>query len=196
MVRLEFYILVRQKIITKRLANYVNNFKALSNRIKMMIALTKYVKIEITKTEEEALLLEATLIKKYRPRYNILLKDDKSYPFIAINQNHNFPEIYKYRGKQKADIAYFGPFISAKAVDDTLNIIKKTFLIRSCSDNEFKNRKKPCLEYQIKRCSAPCVKYISKEDYAKNINQAFDFLKGKNSYFTRKAGITNGKCCK
>ncbi len=168
----------KAKSLKNRVMNYVNA-TALSTRLQRMISLTAKMEIITTRSEAEALLLEANLIKKYSPRYNILLKDDKSFPYIAFSGDHDFPRISKHRGAKSDKGKYFGPFVSAGAVDETITTLQKAFLLRNCSDNIFKNRSRPCLQYQIKRCSAPCVNYISKDDYADLVRQAQDFLSGK-----------------
>ncbi len=168
----------KAKSLKNRVMNYVNT-PALNTRLQRMISLTAKMEIITTRSEAEALLLEANLIKKYSPRYNILLKDDKSFPYIFISGDHDFPRISKHRGAKAQKGKYFGPFVSAGAVDETITLLQKVFLLRSCSDNIFKNRTRPCLQYQIKRCSAPCVDYISKKNYAELNRQAQDFLSGK-----------------
>ncbi len=150
-----------------------------SNRIMAMIAQTAEMEVITTRSEAEALLLEASLIKQLGPVYNILLKDDKSYPYIRVTTGHDFPRIEKHRGKQKKGELYFGPFASVGAVNQTLAVLQKAFLLRPCSDSIFKHRTRPCLQYQIKRCSAPCVDYIGKEDYAALVAEAAEFLSGK-----------------
>ncbi len=167
----------------KHLKNRVSNYaqaRNLTYRILRMIEQTCSLEIIVTGSEAEALLLEANLIKKYKPRYNILLRDDKSFPYICISQSHPYPRIEKHRGAQSKGNSYFGPFASAGAVNQTLSILQRAFLLRPCTDSYFANRSRPCLQYQIKRCSAPCVDYISTTDYAQNIAQAKDFLSGKN----------------
>lgn len=168
----------KAKSLKNRVLNYVNTL-ALNTRLQRMISLTAKMEIITTRSEAEALLLEANLIKKYSPRFNILLKDDKSFPYIFFSGDHEFPRIAKHRGAKAQKGKYFGPFVSASSVDDTITLLEKSFLLRSCSDNIFKNRTRPCLQYQIKRCSAPCVNYISKEDYAELNRQAQDFMSGK-----------------
>lgn len=167
----------KAKHLKNRVGNYVN-IAQLPGRLQRMVMATAKLETIITRSEAEALLVEANLIKQYRPRYNILLKDDKSYPMIHFSGNHAFPRISKYRGAQNKDGTYFGPFVSAYAVDEMLRTLQKIFRLRPCSDTIFKHRSRPCLQYQIKRCSAPCVNYISEADYAKNLADAMQFLKG------------------
>ncbi|NBX52301.1 MAG: excinuclease ABC subunit UvrC [Proteobacteria bacterium] len=167
----------KAKNLFKRVSSYMNK-NSLSNRIIRMITLAHKVEYIITKSEVEALLLEHNLIKKLSPNFNILLKDDKTFPQILIS-NHRFPQISKYRGLKNNKGQYFGPFVYAGDVNRTIEIIRKNFQLRSCSDQEFKMRTKPCLEYQIKKCSAPCVGYISASDYAENVKNSVDVLTGK-----------------
>lgn len=153
--------------------------KSLNNRLQRMIEQTASMEIASTRSEAEALLLEANLIKKLSPRYNVLLKDDKSFPYIFFSGDHDYPRISKHRGPKTKKGKYFGPFVSAGAVDETIALLQKAFLIRPCSDNVFKNRTRPCLQYQIKRCSAPCVGKINPDDYGDLVSQAQAFLVGK-----------------
>jgi excinuclease ABC subunit C len=168
----------KAKNLKNRVSAYVSP-SGLSTRIMRMIAQTKAVEVITTRTEAEALLLESNLIKKLRPRYNILLRDDKSFPYILLSSGHDFPQLAKHRGARTTPGSYFGPFASAGAVNETLVVLEKAFLLRSCSDSIFKSRTRPCLQYQIKRCSAPCVGYIGKEAYGDLIAEAMDFLKGR-----------------
>jgi excinuclease ABC subunit C len=151
----------------------------LSNRLRRMIAETAAIEVVVTHTEAEALLLECNMIKRLMPRYNVLLRDDKSFPFIHLSAGHDFPQLTKYRGARTQDGSYFGPFASAGAVNRTLVTLQKAFLLRSCSDSIFSARTRPCLLHQIKRCSAPCVGRISRNDYAALIDQARVFLAGR-----------------
>lgn len=169
----------KAKNLKKRLTSYTR-LDNMSMRIRRMVEQTYFLEIIITESEDKALLLESSLIKKLSPRYNILLKDDKSFPFILLSKEHSYPKITKHRGKQLNNGKYFGPFTSAGAVNKTLSMLQKAFLLRSCSDSDFNRRTRPCLLFQIKRCSAPCVNYISLDDYLKLVNQADDFLSGKN----------------
>lgn len=148
-------------------------------RIARMISETASMMFLTTRTETEALLLEQNLIKQLKPRYNVLLRDDKSFPNILVSREHAFPQIKKHRGAKKEKGDYYGPFASAGAVNRTLNQLQKVFLLRNCSDSQFESRTRPCLLYQIKRCSAPCVGYISEEDYLASVADAAEFLAGK-----------------
>jgi len=167
----------KAKNIRKRVTNYTN-LNRLSIRIRRMIAQAVGLEIVKTETEAEALLLESDLIKRYAPRYNILLRDDKSFPMILVTADHDFPQIVKYRGARSRKGEYFGPFASVWAVNDTLGLLQRAFLLRTCSDNVFANRTRPCLLFQIKRCSGPCVDRISKEDYGRLVDEARAFLTG------------------
>ncbi len=171
---------------------YVGKAKGLKNRVKSYFtpkpandkvqAILKEIEtIEtiITITEREALILENTLIKKNNPKFNVLLKDGKSYPYIEVSSNHDFPKVGFHRGKKKSNNArYFGPYPNVYAVRNTLSNLQKIFLLRNCTDSFYKNRSRPCLQFQIKRCSAPCVEHISEEDYSFNVHQAVNYLKG------------------
>ena len=170
----------KAKNLKKRVSSY---FRAgnHSNRIKRMISLIKNVDLIITKSEADALLLENIQIKKYRPRFNILLRDDKSYPYIYVDTHHNYPRLSFYRGKRKKDGKFFGPYSNVYSVRDALNTLQKLFKVRQCSDSFFKNRARPCLQYQIERCSAPCVGLIKKDEYIADINMSMKFLDGKNT---------------
>ena len=169
----------KAKNLIKRLKNYTQ-LSGLSARISRMVFLAKRIEIIQTETEVDALLLEHNLIKKFYPRYNILLKDDKTFPHIKIS-NHQFPQISKHRGSKAGDGIYFGPFASNLDVNRVIEVLRKSFLIRNCTDKEFKNRKNPCLEYQIKRCTAPCVSLIEKSEYQASIKNAVNFLDGKSA---------------
>src|SRR5579872_4142535 len=164
--------------LKSRVQNYVH-VAGLSNRLRRMVAETAALEIVITATEAEALLLECNMIKRLMPRFNVLLRDDKSFPFIHLTAGHPFPQLTKFRGARDKGGAYFGPFASAGAVNRTLITLQKAFLLRSCSDNIFNNRTRPCLLFQIKRCSAPCVGRISRDDYAALMEQAHGFLTGR-----------------
>jgi len=171
----------KAKNLQNRLKSYLNP-NNLSNRIRRLMSKVKKIDVVITETEKEALLLEANLIKKLKPQYNILLRDDKSFPYILINYEHDYPQIKKHRGKQNIKGRYFGPFATISSLDYTLKILQKVFLLRSCENTMFENRTKPCLLYQIERCSGPCVDYtINQEDYLESVKSAEDFLSGKHS---------------
>ncbi|HVT51469.1 MAG TPA: excinuclease ABC subunit UvrC, partial [Dongiaceae bacterium] len=164
--------------LKKRVGNYTQPGRQ-PTRILRMIAETATMEFVTTHTEVEALLLEANLIKRYMPRFNVLLRDDKSFPYILITGDHPAPQVTKYRGARNQSGEYFGPFASAGAVNRTIVALQRAFLLRNCSDSTFASRTRPCLQYQIKRCSAPCVGRISEEDYKGLVNQAQDFLSGK-----------------
>lgn len=164
--------------LKKRVAAYTQ-LSRLPIRLQRMVADTWTLEIVTTHTEAEALLLEINLIKRLMPRYNVLLRDDKSFPYIAILTDHEFPQIAKHRGVRDRKGRYFGPFASAGAVNQTLTALQRAFLLRSCADTVFSGRTRPCLLHQIKRCSAPCVGRISREDYARLVEEAGDFLAGR-----------------
>ena len=169
----------KAKNLKKRISSYKNT-SSLSNRIQRMVYQINNIETITTKTEAEAFLLESNLIKKNKPKFNIVLRDDKSLPYILISLKNKWPQILKHRGKQKNIGIYFGPYPSAGSVDKTINSLQKAFLIRSCTDSYFKTRRRACLLYQIKKCSAPCVKKINERDYSDLSNQTISFLKGKN----------------
>lgn len=162
-----------------RVSNYARPSMQHSGRITRMISETASMMFLTTRTETEALLLEQNLIKQLKPRYNVLLRDDKSFPNILIGKEHAFPQIKKHRGKRSEKGSYFGPFASAGAVNRTLNQLQKVFLLRNCSDSMFESRTRPCLLFQIKRCSAPCVGRVTPEQYAAQVSDAERFLEGK-----------------
>ncbi|MCV2879877.1 excinuclease ABC subunit UvrC [Sedimentimonas flavescens] len=163
-----------------RVSNYARP-SGHSARIARMISETAYMMFLTTRTETEALLLEQNLIKQLKPRYNVLLRDDKSFPYIVIAKDHAFPMIRKHRGARTVKGAYFGPFASAGAVNRTLNHLERVFQLRNCSDAVFSSRTRPCLQFQIKRCSGPCVGKISEADYARTVADAERFLEGKST---------------
>ncbi len=169
----------KAKNLKKRVASYTR-ITGHPYRLKRMISLTRFLEFIETETEVDALLLETTLIKKLKPAYNILMQDDKSFPYILLTKT-DFPRLMKYRGKKKDDVMYFGPFASALAVNQTIEILQKSFRLRTCSDIIFKNRTRPCLLYQLKKCSAPCTQEISQEEYNDNVIASRDFLRGKNA---------------
>ena len=168
----------KAKDLKNRLSSYFRGTIA-NSRIYAMVKQIAQVEIAITATEAEALLLESNLIKQHAPRYNIRLKDGKGYPYIYIATQQPYPRIQFYRGSRKQPGQYFGPYPSAGAVSQTLHLMKKLFKIRQCEDSYFANRSRPCLEYQIKRCSGPCVGLISQQDYAQSVKHAIQFLQGR-----------------
>lgn len=168
----------KAKSLKKRVVAYTQPEKH-SIRIQRMIADTCMMEFTTTHTEAEALLLEANLIKKLKPRYNILLRDDKSFPFILITGDHDYPQVTKHRGAKDRKGEYFGPFASGYSVNETLEVLQRAFQLRNCSDNIFSQRTRPCLQYQIKRCTAPCVGRVSQEGYAAQVEMARQFLNGK-----------------
>jgi excinuclease ABC subunit C len=167
----------KAKNLAKRVINYTS-LNNLTRRLQKMVSMTKHMNFVVTNTEVEALLLECNLIKRHKPRFNIILRDDKSFPYILLNKEYEYPRVQKYRGAKKFKGYYFGPFVSPSVADYTLLSLQKAFLLRSCSNTVFNNRKRPCLLYDIKRCSAPCVNYISKEKYFESIKDAKKFLSG------------------
>ena len=170
----------KAKNLFKRV-NFYTQPNRLNTRLSNMIRSVKNIQIEITSTEIEALLLESNLIKLHKPLYNILLKDDKSFSTIFISTDHTFPQISSHRGKRSKKGEYFGPFISKGAIVKTIETIQKAFLLRNCNDNTFSSRKRPCLQYQIKRCSAPCVNLISQKEYNAKVKDTIKFLSGDTS---------------
>lgn len=170
----------KARALKNRVTNYTQVAK-LPKRLQRMVAQTRSMTIVTTRTEAEALLLEAQLIKRFRPAYNVLLRDDKSFPFILLREDHEFPRIQKHRGARRIKGQYYGPFASAGSVTRTLNALQKLFLLRSCSDSYFENRSRPCLLYQIKRCSAPCVGRIDEADYGELVGEAKEFLAGRST---------------
>jgi len=165
--------------LRKRVSSYFQRSHS-DARIAQMMGLVCNVEVTVTNTEAEALLLEYNLIKRHKPRFNVVLRDDKSYPYIYASTKHAFPRLQFHRGPRKGKGRYFGPYPSTSAVRETLNELEKLFLIRQCRDSYFKNRTRPCLQYQIKRCTAPCVGYIDQATYAEDVNAAVLFLEGKN----------------
>jgi excinuclease ABC subunit C len=173
----------KAKALKKRVVNYTHVDK-LPIRLQRMVALTTTMEFVNTHTEVEALLLESNLIKKLKPRYNILLRDDKSFPYILITGHHAFAQVKKHRGarkksNEKGGGEYFGPFASAGAVNHSIHILQRVFKLRNCSDGVFSSRQRPCLQYHIKRCTAPCVDKVSRHEYAEQVEQARQFLSGK-----------------
>ena len=165
--------------LRKRVSSYFQRTHADAKTASMM-GLVANVEVTVTNTEAEALLLEYNLIKRHKPRFNVILRDDKSYPYIYVSTTHAYPRLQFHRGPRKGKGRYFGPYPSTNAVRKTLNELQKLFLVRQCQDSYFKNRTRPCLQYQIKRCTAPCVGYIDQATYGEDINAAILFLEGKN----------------
>lgn len=170
----------KAKILPKRVSSYQDVVK-LSYRIKRMVSQIRAISYEVTNTETEALLLEAHLVKLHKPMFNILLKDDKSFPYIFFDEKHDYPRVTRYRGKKNEKGEYFGPYSSVSALKQAISEIQKIFLIRPCTDSYFASRARPCIQYDIKRCSAPCVGKISVKDYTSQVQLAKDFLLGKNT---------------
>jgi excinuclease ABC subunit C len=167
----------KARSLKKRVLTYTQPAK-LPIRIQRMVHETRTMEFVRTTSEVEALLLESNLIKRLKPRYNIQLRDDKSFPFIELTSAHAFPRLAKHRGSRNAVSSYYGPFASAGSVDRTIVALQRAFLIRSCADTVFSTRSRPCLQYQIKRCTAPCVGLVGPEDYAKQVTEVRDFLAG------------------
>lgn len=177
----------KAKSLKNRVANYTNP-GGLSYRIARMVSLTRSMEFVTTHTEVEALLLEANMIKRLKPPYNILLRDDKSFPYIRIDTTHPAPQVKKHRGAKSKEGLYYGPFANATAVNHSLHILQRAFLLRTCSDNVYKSRTRPCMLYQIKRCAGPCVDKISLPEYGDLVRSADDFLSGRSQAI--KDGLT------
>ena len=175
----------KAKNLPKRLLNYTSG-SGLAIRTQRLISNIKEIEVITTSNESEALLLEANLIKKYKPRYNVLLKDDKSFPYIQIRLSDKWPQLTKFRGKHNQLDLFFGPFASTGSANWTIKMLQKVFQLRVCDDHNFNNRKRPCILHQIKRCSAPCTNEISQEDYEKSVNECVDFLNGKSRSIQKK----------
>ena len=174
----------KARSLKKRVTSYTQ-LSRLPERLRRMVSETVAMEIVTTHTEAEALLLEANLIKRLKPRFNIVLRDDKSYPWLMLTEDHPFPQIAKHRGARVRKGSYYGPFASAWAVNQTVTAMQRVFLLRSCQDTVFANRTRPCLLFQIRRCSAPCVGRISAEEYGQLVGQAKAFLGGKASTVQR-----------
>ena len=181
----EILYIGKAKNIPNRLKSYVSD-SSLAIRTERMLSLTHYLEITTTTNESEALLLEANLIKKHKPRFNILLRDDKSFPYIFIGHKDKWPQLTKLRGKKNRNGYYFGPFASIGSANWTIKILQKIFMLRVCDDTVFKNRERPCILYQIKRCSAPCVEHIDEENYKKAVDDAVNFISGKSRQIQKK----------
>ncbi len=174
----EILYIGKAKNIPNRLKSYITESN-LPIRTERMLSLTHNLETTTTNNESEALLLEANLIKKYKPRYNILLRDDKSFPYIYIGNKDKWPQLTKLRGKKSKSGYYFGPFASIGSANWTIKILQKIFQLRVCDDTVFRNRERPCILYQIKRCSGPCVGHVTEEEYSATVNDAIDFISGK-----------------
>ncbi|WP_430515417.1 excinuclease ABC subunit UvrC [Aureimonas ureilytica] len=170
----------KAKSLKKRVASYTR-MAGHTNRIMRMIRATRHMEFVTTRTETEALLLEANLIKRLRPRFNVLMRDDKSFPYILVSDDHEAPAIFKHRGARSRKGSYFGPFASGGAVGRTVASLQRAFLLRTCTDSVYETRTRPCLLYQIKRCSGPCTREVSLEDYASLVNDAKGFLSGRSN---------------
>ncbi|MBK5937807.1 excinuclease ABC subunit UvrC [Halochromatium roseum] len=167
----------KAKNLKRRVSSYFG--RALNRRLQVMVAQIADIQVTVTRTEGEALLLESDLIKTHRPRYNVLLRDDKSYPFIYLSTQDEFPRLSFYRGARKGSGRYFGPYPSASAVRETLQLLQKLFPVRQCRDSFYRSRTRPCLQYQIKRCTGPCVGLVCAEDYALDVQDSIKFLEGR-----------------
>src|SRR6195952_5822608 len=168
----------KARSLKKRVTSYTQTSR-LPERLRRMVNDTVSMEIVTTHTEAEALLLEANLIKRLKPRYNIVLRDDKSYPWLMLTEDHPYPQITKHRGARTRKGSYYGPFASAWAVNQTVTAMQRVFLLRSCQDTVFANRSRPCLLFQIRRCSAPCVGRVGPDEYGHLVDQARAFLGGK-----------------
>jgi len=178
----------KAKNIRKRIVSYAQ-LKQLPNRLQRMVSATVSMVFVTTRTEGEALLLEASLIKRFKPAFNVLLKDDKSFPYIMLREDHPWPQIAKHRGKRTHKGQYYGPFASVSSVNRTLNILQKIFQLRTCTDNTLESRSRACMLYQIKRCSGPCVDKVTDTEYADMVGEARAFLEGKSTDIQKKFAI-------
>ena len=178
----------KAKNLPNRLKSYTTD-KNQTIRTERMLASTNNLEIVTTSSEAEALLLEANLIKKFKPKFNVLLRDDKSFPYIFIEKDCDWPQLSKHRGKKNKNGYYFGPFASVGSANWTIKILQKVFLLRVCNDSVFKNRDRPCILYQIKRCSAPCVNYLNKNEYSKLVKDSVLFLSGKSKNIQKKMSL-------
>jgi excinuclease ABC subunit C len=169
----------KAKHLKKRVSSYFNSQANMTPKVRSMVGYVQSMAVTVTRTENEAFLLESNLIKDLRPRYNIVLRDDKSYPYIYVAHDEDFPKLSFHRGARNGSGRYFGPYPNAGAVRSTLNLLQKLFLLRQCDDSYFRNRTRPCLQHQIKRCTAPCVGLIEAEDYKQDVQRAVLFLEGR-----------------
>ena len=168
----------KAKDLKKRVSSYFSPSKSQSEKVKSIIRESNYIDLVITKTEHEALLLEQIRIKEEKPKYNVQFKDDKGYPWIKIETTKEYPSARSFLGKKTKEDIYFGPFPSSYSVKDTLDLIQKTFKLRDCTDSTFKNRSRPCMQYQINKCSAPCVGVIGRDEYLREVEDAKKLLYG------------------
>lgn len=175
----------KAKDLRARLRNYFSDEKNLPSKISLMLKQARYLQLILTKTEKEALILEASLIKKYRPKFNILMRDDKAYPFIKISKGSPFPRLYVVRKRKRDGALYFGPYPSSSALRQTLRLLAKNFGLRTCSNNMMRSRQRPCLKYQIGLCCAPCVGKVSVEEYEQRIKDAKALLEGRGSWLIK-----------
>jgi excinuclease ABC subunit C len=173
----------KAKDLKRRVSSYFQG-RALDAKTLALVSQVADLEVTVTRTEAEALMLEYNLIKEHKPRFNIVLRDDKSYPYISVSTDHDFPRLSFYRGMRRKGLKLYGPYPSAGSVRETLNQLQKLFLVRQCRDSYFANRKRPCMQYQIKRCTGPCVGLVSKEDYGRDIDHALMFLSGQGSRVT------------
>ncbi|MCK7579911.1 MAG: GIY-YIG nuclease family protein [Chromatiales bacterium] len=189
--RAEVLYVGKARNLRQRVASYFRENHA-SAKTRSLVAHIRAIEVTVTHTEAEALILESTLIKEYKPRYNILLRDDKGYPYIHVSDG-DFPDSSLHRGAKRAPGRYFGPYPNANAVRDTLNLLQKVFRLRPCEDSFFRGRSRPCLQYQIKRCTAPCVGLIGRERLrGSNVHDAVLFLEGKSGQVIAAIGAANG----
>ncbi|HUL82757.1 MAG TPA: excinuclease ABC subunit UvrC, partial [Gammaproteobacteria bacterium] len=174
--------------LRRRVTSYFQGGRAQDAKTIAMVRTVAGVEVTVTRTDVEALMLEYNLIKQHRPRFNVVLRDDKSYPYIHLDAHHKFPRLSFYRGVRTSKAKLFGPYPSAGAVRETLNQLQKLFQLRSCEDSYFENRSRPCLQHQIHRCTAPCVGLISEEDYARDLEHAVLFLEGRSDVVIGRLG--------
>jgi len=174
--------------LKKRVGSYFNR-SGLTPKTRVLITHTCNMEVTVTHTENEALILENNLIKEYQPRYNVLFRDDKSYPYIFMSTKHSYPRLTFHRGGRSKEGRYFGPYPGVGAVRETLNLLQKVFQVRQCEDSFFSNRSRPCLQYQIKRCTAPCVGHISQSNYAQSVKHTMMFLEGKSQQVTEQLAM-------
>ncbi|HZW53661.1 MAG TPA: excinuclease ABC subunit UvrC, partial [Candidatus Elarobacter sp.] len=178
----------KAKDLRRRVTSYFQGSRAHDAKTIAMVRSVAGIEVTVTRTDVEALMLEYNLIKQHRPRFNVVLRDDKSYPYIHLDSEHTFPRLKFYRGARTSKAKLFGPYPSAGAVRETLNQLQKLFQLRSCEDSYFENRSRPCLQHQIHRCTAPCVGLISAEDYARDLEHAVLFLEGRSDVVIARLG--------